>query len=68
MLFPLLAVGPSNAVFFGVYGNVINVMQQTSKRNHDISITDQVAIRRVYVAGTTLISPTILVPEGTTHL
>ncbi|XP_068896289.1 solute carrier family 25 member 45-like [Tenebrio molitor] len=51
MLFPLLAVGPSNAVFFGVYGNVINVMQQTSKRNHDISITDQVAIRRVYVAG-----------------
>jgi hypothetical protein len=68
MLFPLLAVGPSNAVFFGVYGNVINVMQQTSKRNHDISITDQVAIRRVYVAGITLISPKILVPEGTTHL
>ncbi|KAH0811452.1 hypothetical protein GEV33_011338 [Tenebrio molitor] len=32
-------------------GMLFPLLAQTSKRNHDISITDQVAIRRVYVAG-----------------
>lgn len=51
MLFPLLTIGPSNAIFFGMYGNMLNVLHHTDLRVHKISPSNVPEIEKVLIAG-----------------
>lgn len=50
MLFPLLSMGPSNAVLFGVYGNSLRILQGNTKVER-IDISKENVIKDVFIAG-----------------
>ncbi|EFA06681.1 solute carrier family 25 member 45 [Tribolium castaneum] len=51
MLCPVLTIGPSNAILFGVYGNLMNVFNENYVPRQ-VSHTDFDALRHVFIAGT----------------
>lgn len=51
MLGPLITLGPSNAILFGVYGNMMNILEENYIRGH-ISYADTSAMKHSFIAGT----------------